>query len=75
MGWNKYNIDQLLKATEDLPVLHKQAEATERYLHKILPIKTETQIYNSVMKVTTDQKIKKGLMDYTSQVINGLLTD
>ena len=75
VGWNKYNLDQLLKATEDLPVLYKQTEATERYLHKILPIKTETQIYNSVLKVTTDQKIKKGLMEYTSQVINGLLTD
>ena len=31
-----------MKATEDLPVLFKQTEATEKYLHKVLPIKIET---------------------------------
>jgi hypothetical protein len=64
-----------MKATEDLPVLLKQAEATEKYLHKVLPIKIETQIYNSHIKVINDNKLKKTLNEYTSGVINDLLND
>lgn len=39
LGWQKYNIDELVKVTEDLPVISEQVAATEQYLHKILPIK------------------------------------
>ena len=74
MGWQKYNIDELLKVTEDLPVLSQQVVATEQYLQKILPIKIQTAIYgNCKHLVTKDKELKLDLLEYQEQVYEELL--
>lgn len=74
IAWNKYNIEELATQTEDVPTLLRQCAQTEKYLHRILPLKIETQIFNSVQTVTPDDKVKD-FMNYTSKRINQLLQD
>lgn len=57
MGWQKYNIDKLNKLTEDLPMLYKQASATEYYLDKVLPIRTQAEIYRNVSMVIPEKDL------------------
>lgn len=75
LGWTKYNLDTLLKATEDLPMTEKMVRQTERFLHKILPLRTQVQIFKAVKCVAPrDQpQIRLDLFEHTKEEVDYLM--
>jgi len=54
-----------VKLTENLPVIYEQVASTETYLHKILPIKIQTEIFgNCKQLVSKDKELKLDFLEY-----------
>ena len=60
-GWFKFSIENLNKITEDVPMMAKVQKDTEEYLHRILPIKTQIEIYKSTAQAVPKTEAERRL--------------
>jgi len=72
-AWNKYQMDDMKKVTDDLHVTVNKCQDLEVYLHKVLPINVETQIFKACTVACHDSKGRTRLANYTSATVNRLL--
>lgn len=62
--------------TENLPVTYEQVAATETYLHKILPIKIQTEIYgNCKQLITKDKELQLDFFEYQDFIYEELIAN
>jgi len=67
-------MDDMKKITDDLHVTVNKCQDIDLYLHKVLPINLETQIFKACSVTCNDNKGRVRLANYTSGILNRLLT-
>lgn len=58
-----------------MPIITKQVKETERFLHKILPIRIQHEIYNNCRILTDrgDKELRLDYLDYTDKAFEELI--
>lgn len=72
VAWNKFNIEKMDRIVRDVHVTVNMVQEMDTYIHRVMPINIQTQIYKSCM-MSGDLRYRQRFEKYTSEVINQLL--